>query len=118
MNLPCSTFLIGRYDNYNFPPLPLQFTLDVKPLVKNIQMRSQIIGAWLDDADSEFSLYTEDCLLFAINPDTILLVLWEECGRNSHFISCKLLNYPKLERLLIGHLNIDRICLLCRFLFP
>lgn len=25
----------------------------------------------------EFSLYTEGCLLFAINPDTILLVLWE-----------------------------------------
>lgn len=55
-----------------------------------------------DDADSGLSLYTADCLLFAINPDTILLVLWEKCGRNSHFISCKLLNYPKLEMLLIG----------------
>lgn len=54
----------------------------------------------------EFSLYAEGCLLFAINPGTILLVLWEECGRQSHFISCKLLNYPKLETLLIGHLKI------------
>lgn len=86
--------------------------------MKNIQMRSQIIGAWLDDADSELSLYTEDCLLFAINSDAILLVLWEECGRNSYFISCKLLNYPKLETLLFGHLDIDRICLLFRLIFP
>lgn len=65
-----------------------------------------------DDADYEFSLYTEDCLQFAINPNTIVLVLWEERGRNSHFISCKLLNYPKLETLLFQHLDIDRTRLL------
>lgn len=69
-------------------------------------MRSQIIGAWLMMLTLEFSLYAEGCLLFAINPGTILLVLWEEWGRQSHFISCKLLNYPKLETLLIGHLKI------------
>jgi hypothetical protein len=89
--------------------------MDVKALVKNIQMRSQIMAG---DANSEFSLYNEDCLLFAINPDTIHLVLSKECGRNSHFISYKLLNYPKLEALLIGHLDMHRICLLHRLIFP